>query len=134
MLVVDASYLLAILLNELGHEEKIQALTILQTQTLIAPQLLPIEIGNTLLVQVRRKAIKLEYAEEAIDNLKKMNITLFQNEDIDDLNAILVFAERYQLSLYDALYVKLAIKFKAKLASLDKKMLSVAKIVGIGII
>jgi predicted nucleic acid-binding protein len=134
MLVVDASFVLSILLDELEEDEKIAASYILKIETLLAPTLLPLEVGNTILMKLKRGLITELYAERALRDFEEMDIAYFSHSGIDDLQSILTFSHRHNITFYDALYLKLALKMNCKLATFDKKMIEVAQTIGIEIL
>ncbi len=119
MLVIDASALIGwVMPDETGidlqkafeaHDE------------VLAPWLLWVELRNILLVSERRGRLPAGMADQII-------------ETIDDLAIHLDLSRRHGLSAYDALYLELALRQGAALASLDKALLRAAEAEGVAVL
>lgn len=113
--VVDASALAALLFGEPEGERMAARL---EAATLVAPALLPFEVGNACLVKIRRHPDQRDALLAAFDLLTSMEI---DTVEVDHAEA-LVLAERTSLSLYDASYMWLAQRLGAELVTLDKQL------------
>lgn len=111
-LVVDASVIGALLFSE---PERDQALAWMQGKQLFAPDLLDYEVAN-LAVKKLRKGLEVASAETALRSYEGTDIQLLGADSF----ALVVLAERYQLSAYDAAYLWLAGELKAPLATFDR--------------
>jgi len=117
--VIDASYLLAFLLNENNYEvnklmEKYQAKQI----NLISTFLFKFEVSNALKTAVLRKRINKLKARELLSAFLEFDIV---EEKVDYLQ-VLKLALLKKISFYDASYLFLAKKYKITLLSLDHSL------------
>lgn len=91
---------------------------------LYIPHLTWYELCNVLAVSVQRKRITSEQATIIFQRIKLLPL---KTETVIDQESIVNIAHTYKLSGYDAVYIDLAIKMQAGLASLDKQLIEVAK-------
>jgi predicted nucleic acid-binding protein len=117
-IVVDASVALKWLLPEPGSPEALALLA--GGSRLLAPALLPIEVVNVLWKRVRAKEIRAEKAAELMEWLLDAPLELRAAEDL--LPAALQIAVRYDRTVYDSLYVALAVSERAVLVTCDLKL------------
>jgi predicted nucleic acid-binding protein len=96
----------------------------------VVPPLFQVEVGNSLLVGVRRKRIEDAYVSQALALIQTMPLRI-DNSSLDYVwsNSIEI-AVAYQLTLYDAIYLELAIRLGLPLATLDAKLAQAATIAG----
>ena len=92
---------------------------------------LPMAIGNILVVNERRGRLPAGSAEQITDAVDGLGIEL----DTNPANAVVLdLARRHRLTVYDALYLELALRHGASLASLDAALLGAAKAEGVQIV
>ncbi len=134
MLVVDASATVAMLLEETEQVARQDTFDILTENELIVPSHWPAEVGNALLVNIRRGRLSSDRLPAIIERL---NIFRFQvqrpprpDEIVDRLQGALTNG----LTYYDALYVQLAVEQRAILFSFDRQMRQVAEASGIKVL
>ena len=122
MLVIDASALVGWLMpDESGID--LPALAA-EHEDIMAPWLLWAELRNILVVSERRGRIPLGVAEQITDAVDAFGITL----DMAPTSAVVLgLARRHRLTVYDALYLELALRRGATLASLDAALLAAAR-------
>ncbi|WP_230312596.1 type II toxin-antitoxin system VapC family toxin [Paracoccus lichenicola] len=122
MLVLDASALVGwVMPDERGIN--LPELAALHAD-IVAPWLLWAELRNILIVNERRGRIPPGTAEQIIDAVEALGIVL----DIEPAGAVVLdLARRHRLTIYDALYLELALRQGATLASLDDALLAAAK-------
>lgn len=114
MLVIDASVIMSALLpDEEGAD--LEAL-IEPYDEIIAPWLLWAEVRNILIAGERRGRLTAGMAEDALEALDDLGIVLDQ---MPRSATVLRLARRHGLSVYDALYLELAVHRGAALASHD---------------
>jgi len=97
----------------------------------VVPTLFQIEVGNSLLVGVRRQRIAVEYINEALDLLRKMPLRIDNSSANYVWSSTIEIAAAYELTLYDATYLELAIRLDLPLATLDAKLAHAARISGL---
>lgn len=89
---------------------------------LIAPFVLPYEIGNALSALVKRKVVAGEQAPLVWDAVQKIPVELVRV----DIRAALVLAVRFNIYAYDAYFLQCALDQRSPLLSLDKRVKRVA--------
>lgn len=126
--VADSSVGVAWAVHSQASEATDELLEKVATGTpLVVPTLWPFEIANSFLVLFRRKRILAEERDRALDALDRLPL------DVDDEGCRLAFrrtsdlATEHGLSVYDAVYLELAIRRKLPLASRDEALRAAAK-------
>ncbi len=94
----------------------------------LVPQLWHLEIRNCLIVAKRRGHISTERVTECLEALKWLPI---QTDTEINLSAAFSLAQTHSLSFYDAVYLELAKRQEAALASLDAALIRAATAEGI---
>ena len=115
-LVVDASVVVAALVD--GGPDGRWAETILATDELAGPHLMPVEVTNILRRASRAGEISDDTASLAHADLLALRVALFPYAPF----APRTWELRANLTAYDAWYVALAEMLDAKLATLDEKL------------
>lgn len=122
MLVIDASALVGWLMpDESGID--LPALAA-EHENIVAPWLLWAELRNILVASERRGRIPLGAAEQITDAVDALGIAL---DTAPAGSVVLELARRHRLTVYDALYLELALRRGATLASLDTALLAAAR-------
>ena len=114
-IVVDASALLAVLLDE-AHRDEVVAVT--AGATLCAPASLPWEMGNALSAGLKRRRFSLDLAQAGVAAFEKIPIRLVPV----DLAAALELAHRHRLYAYDAYLLATCLALRAPLLTLDQSL------------
>lgn len=126
MLVVDASSLLsAFLPDEDGLD--LEAV-IAPHDELLAPWLLWVEVRNIVLTAERRGRLTGSVGGAAVDAIDGLRVVLDTSPRSD---AVLSLARTHGLSAYDALYLELALRRAATLATLDRELQRAARAEGV---
>lgn len=86
------------------------------------------EVGNSVLMGLRRGRISEADAEAFLDSLADLNVSLVDPFSYD---AVFKLAKRTGLTVYDAAYLDLVIREGAELASLDNALESAAEQAGV---
>lgn len=94
----------------------------------IVPTIWSLEVGNTLLINERRKRITKEHRQKALYILSDLPIKIdeltFKNAWFETIE----LAEKYNLTLYDACYLELALRYNSPLATFDNNLKQAAKL------
>ena len=115
-LVVDASVVIAWLFDDEDEPRADSVLELLTVDGALVPHLWHLETRNTLLIAERRGRLSARGVKERLDALKGLPI----RTDIQpDLQSAFNLARAHGLSFYDALYLELAKREIAELATLD---------------
>jgi predicted nucleic acid-binding protein len=105
----------------------------LADQTAYVPVNWPLEVANTLIVGERRKRSTHTQAARLIASLAVLPITVDDDTNLHAWSAILNLARRHDLTACDAAYLELAIRRHLPLATLDEKLKTAAKALGIAL-
>ncbi|MBN9983873.1 type II toxin-antitoxin system VapC family toxin [Rhizobium laguerreae] len=113
--VVDASVAAAWLLADEESRTAEEALSFLETEDALVPDLFWHEMRNILLTAERRKLI----SNDLLACLMRLTSLPLRTVSSEDHLPILRLAGKYQLSAYDAAYLALAVAENVSLATLD---------------
>ncbi|MBI4275381.1 MAG: type II toxin-antitoxin system VapC family toxin [Rhizobiales bacterium] len=134
MIVLDASIMVAWLLNEPAQASRPQLTSILSQETMLVPAHWSAEIGNALLVNCRRGRITMSEIQIMLEDLATFAISPQPAIETEHFGSIIRFAENHGLTFYDAIYVKLADETGSSLATLDDDMRVAAKNLGVAVL
>ena len=126
MIILDCSVFIAMLFDDEADPlaEKVHNTIATRDLQIIVPPIFNLEVVNTLLMAVKRKRITQTQFDSLVQAMEELPIQIDLNAKQQD---IIHYAQKYDLTTYDASYVELANRKKIFLASLDKKMVKAAK-------
>ena len=122
MIVLDASIMIAYLINEAGDDVPLELAELIAKGDVLVPPHWTAEVGNALVTNLRRRRISPERLTRMLSEIAKLPISTAPEALADDLPATIAFALANDLTFYDAAYVKLAIDSDSILATLDDAM------------
>ncbi len=126
-IVTDSSVLLAVALNE---PERNRLIEITTGHDLIAPEVLPFELGNALSSLIRRNRISTHDVLRIWDILMKVPVELKQIE----IRSALELASERKIYAYDAYFLECSRHWRSPLLTLDKKLMNAANDSGISVL
>jgi predicted nucleic acid-binding protein len=133
--VLDCSMTMAWVFSDEANEFTEALRESLLKENAVAPALWPIEVGNVLLVAMRRGRIVREDWVRIREDLSALPIDIDPDsyERVLDtvLDTVLPIADEHGLSVYDAMYLELALRRGLPLATLDRKLVEAANTAGI---
>jgi len=129
--VLDCSMTMAWVFSDEANEFTEALRESLLKENAVAPVLWPIEVGNVLLVAMRRGRIAREDWVRIRDDLGALPIDIDPDSYERVLDTVLPIADEYGLSVYDAMYLELALRRGLPLATLDRKLIEAANTAGI---
>ncbi len=129
--VLDASVAVAWLLSEKTASNAEKALLRLEDDEALVPHLWHLELRNGLLVASRRGRLTADELTERLNALRGLPI---RTDTEPDLSLAFVLAEKHGLSFYDAVYLELAIRHSAPVATLDRTLARAADAEGLPLI
>ena len=118
-LVVDASVSVSWLLDDEDDPRADMALEEVEANGCIVPQLWHIETRNSLLISERRGRIASDSVDERLRSLGELPI---ETDARPSLQAAFELAKTHGLTMYDAMYLELAKREGATLATLDRAL------------
>jgi len=130
-LVLDSSAVLAWIYADETTEAVRQVFEMVAEDGALVPALWRLEVANSLTVAVRRSRIKAEFRNAALADLAVLDITTDPHTDAYGWTTTMHFADRFQLTVYDATYLELAHRRSLPLASLDDELRASGRALGI---
>jgi predicted nucleic acid-binding protein len=121
--VVDASVAVKWFVPEASSHVALRFLNV--DHELIAPDLLIPELGNTLWKKVMRKEISLKVAKEILQKFDAAPIKLYPSAPMLEVALDISIEERR--SVYDTLYLALAVVRKCQMVTADEKLVNSLK-------
>jgi len=97
-----------------------------QGEPVFVPSLWPLEMTSVLFNAERRKRIDKKHRDAALDSIARLPITIYAGPTLADLKALRGYAEKYQLTAYDAEYLRVAKDLKLPLATQDANLIAAA--------
>jgi len=131
LIVLDASLLIAWLLEEDAAMSAPELAEILEHETIVVPAHWSAEVGNALLINLRRGRLPSNRLEMMLDDCSAFEISAEPPISIEKISALARLAAAQNLTFYDAAYVQLALERAIPLGTLDQDMRSAATRLGI---
>ena len=129
--VLDASVALAAVLpGENVASAATEILTRVPEEEAFVPGLWHLEIGNAVLVRLRRRHITMTEAEKILERLRTLPVALDPEPPAHAFDVTFQLALTHTLSLYDATYLELALRRGLPIASLDQTLRGAAAALG----
>ncbi|HEY2976629.1 MAG TPA: type II toxin-antitoxin system VapC family toxin [Burkholderiaceae bacterium] len=129
LVVLDASFVLRYVLHTNAPRPHPDGLGALRHAELVVPALWNAEIANALIQAERRGAATPAKVGQALSVINALNPSIDTHPV--DVTRNVELARAYGLSAYDALYLELALRRKAALATYDDDMIAAAPTAGI---
>ena len=128
--VLDASVAVAWLLDDEEEARAAAALGQLETEVGLVPQFWHLEVRNALLGAERRRRIRVHEVDERLRTLAELPV---RTDTEPRIGAAFALARTHRLSMYDAMYLELAERSEARLATLDKTLARAAGAAGLAV-
>ncbi len=125
-IIADTNTFMAVALNE---PEKAKIIRLTEGHDLIAPDVLPFEIGNALTAMMKKNALKKEEVLSAWEIVQRIPVDLRPA----NIKSALDIAIKFNLYAYDAYFLECAKNLRSPLLTLDLGMQRVAREIGIKI-
>ena len=132
--VLDCSVTMAWLFADEANESTDALRESLLKDSAVVPALWPIEVANVLLVATRRGRISEEDWPRIRDHLDALPINIDTESCHRVLDTVLPIANQHKLSVYDAVYLELALRLGLPLATLDKALGAAGQAAGVDVI
>ena len=123
-IVADTNTFIAVALNE---PERDMIIRLTEGHDLIAPEVLPFEVGNALTAMLKRKVLKADEVFLAWEMVQHIPVDLRRI----DIGAALKIATQYNIYAYDAYFLECAFNLHSPLLTLDRQMNAIAQEIGI---
>lgn len=119
-IVADTNAFLAV---ALGEPERSLIIELTSGHELVAPHVLPFEIGNALIAMMRKGALESQEVLAGWDAVCAIAVDLRSI----DLRSALNLAAQFGTYAYDAYFLECALSLRAPILTLDKKMKRIAR-------
>jgi predicted nucleic acid-binding protein len=131
--VIDASVVLAWHNPEEENSYADEILSCLEEEIAITPQLCCLEINNVMRTFEKRGSITSLETERALASINDLPIKRDNVPISFEIPFVLSLARKYDLTIYDACYLELAVRLNLPIATLDKKLIAAAQKAGVPI-
>ena len=125
-IIADTNTFLAVALEE---PEKTRIIRLTVGHDLVAPEVLPFEIGNALTAMMEKRTLETNELTSAWDIVQTIPVELRRI----DIRSALEIASQFNIYAYDAYFIECAISLRCPLLTLDRRMKIVGQNVGIHI-
>ena len=129
--VLDASIAVAALSPDEQGEFSATHLAVLMLPNLIVPPIWALEVMHVFRRKVQRATITQDAADQALDTLAFVAVQTLDLPATHCFEAIERLSRRHRLSPYDASYIDAAMRTGLPLATLDRALISAARLEGI---
>lgn len=119
-IVIDTSALVAVIVDE---PERKRIIEVTSGNTLIGPGSIPWEIGNAFSAMFKQKRLTIEEAKKGLSIFKSIPLRYIE----PDFVMALKLSQQANIYAYDAYFLDCAIRHKAPLLTLDRKLMTAAK-------
>ena len=126
-IIADSNTFLAVALEE-PEKKRIIELTV--GHDLVAPEVLPFEIGNALTAMMKKRTIEADEMTSVWEIFQTIPVELRQV----NIRSALEIAARFNLYAYDAYFIECASSLRCPLLTLDQRMKMVGQDIGIDIL
>jgi predicted nucleic acid-binding protein len=123
-IIADTNTFIAVALNE---PEKDVIIRLTEGHDLLAPEVLPFEIGNTLTAMMKRNVLRADEVVSAWEMVQRIPVDLRRI----DVGAALKIATKHNIYAYDAYFLECALTLRSPLLTLDRQMKGIAEKIGI---
>lgn len=130
-LVVDASVALAWLFEGEATPYSEAALSHVRDSGSIVPSIWPLEVANALITGERRSRLTVAQTAQALNVLRPLPIQIVEIGVETAWQEVIRLSREFRLTVYDASYIDLALRYGAPLASLDHRMRAAAERAGV---
>jgi len=129
--VLDCSMTMAWVFADESSERADALLDSLAEDSAIVPSLWAMEVANVLLAATRHGRIVREAWADLCEDLLTLPIDVDPESSERVLNAVLPLAALHDLSVYDAVYLELALRLGVPLATLDLELVAACEAAGV---
>lgn len=133
-LVLDASVVLAVALQEANRDLAIPMLARAADDGAVVPAIWHLEVGNTLLLAERRHTISPADRAAALQDLFRLPVDVDADTASRAWRDTFGLAEQHRLTLYDAAYLELSIRRSLPLATFDAALRRAAVAIGVALL
>jgi predicted nucleic acid-binding protein len=133
--VLDCSVTLAWFFEDEFNQytDSVRRLIMDSEKTGVVPSIWPAEVTNVLFQAERRKRITTKNVNRALEILSQLPVEI-DYLPLTGMGHVIHLCRNFTLTSYDALYLELALRRNASLATQDKKLIASAKSAGVELV
>ena len=131
MIVIDASLMVAWLLEESALALASDLNELLERERFVVPAHWPAEVGNALQTNLRRGRLLPNRLDALLNQCTAFDIAVMPAPQFGQIAQLVTFGAAQGLSLYDAAYVHMALDCSMLLATLDRQMRAASRRLGV---
>ena len=131
--VLDCSVTMAWLFPDEATEATARLRDSLAEARAFVPSLWPVEVANVLLAATRRGRVGVDEWPEICAHLEVLPIEIDPVSTARVWGAVIELANRHGLSVYDAMYLELAVRMRLPLATLDRALAAAGQAAGVDV-
>lgn len=120
--VLDGSVMTAACFPDEQPEYALMVVAALKTHKAIVPAIWPAEVANALMSGYRRKRCPYAHVVESLSMIARLPVSVDPAFFSETMPMAAGIAKAFELSVYDASYVELALRYQLPLATLDNAM------------
>ncbi len=129
--VLDASMTMAWYFEDERSAQTEAVLDLVTAKGALVPALWKVEVANGLQTAMRRRRIDQMYRDRALKKLESLPIETDSETTLHVWSAGIGLADQHGLTLYDAVYLELAIRRQFPLATLDRALIDAGRKAGL---
>jgi len=126
-IIADTNTFIAVALNE---PEKDLIIQLTEGCELVAPEVLPFEIGNALTAMMKKSVLQADEVASSWEIVQHIPVDLRHI----DIKSALKIATKFNIYAYDAYFLECAGSLRSPLLTLDRGMKMIAREIGITIL
>ena len=126
-IIADTNTFIAVALNE---PEKDLIIRLTEGCELVAPEVLPFEIGNALMAMMKKSVLQADEVASSWEIVQHIPVDLRQI----DIKSALKIAIKFNIYAYGAYFLECADSLRSPLLTLDRGMKRIAREIGITIL
>jgi predicted nucleic acid-binding protein len=100
----------------------------------MVPPVWPLEVANAVRMAERRRRITADHGAQFLVSLSELPIYIVSLTISNTMSAVMQWARQYDLTVYDASYLSLAIEEELPLATFDRKLQEAARQAGVSLV
>lgn len=133
-LVLDASMTIAWLFDDERTDVAHAVMLRVAAEGAIVPCLWRLEVANVLRNAARRQRCDQDYVDLSLQRLGRLPVVVDEATNLDAWNDTRALSRQYDLTLYAATYLELAIRTARPLATCDAALAEAARRGGVGVL
>ncbi len=133
-LVLDASAALAWCFADEQTASDRKLLSLVTREGAEAPSIWPLEVANVIVLAQRKGRLTQTQTAESIETIRSLPIRIRETTPSSVFENLVLLAQKYSLTIYDASYLELAIRLRIPLTSRDEMLKRAARSAGVALI